>query len=283
MSLWHEQRNGSTSSHWDGGTQKPDFNTKRKKKMAEIYQSLSSDPTDVAALRHTAISEGGLLTNEIRQKVWPRLLNVNTSDPSPAPGKDLWNPQLHYYQGHQDIVVTFLLVVGEKLATSLVENLATHHLRDFMDSTMDSTKHILSYLIPIIDQRNPKLHDIMQSVEVGTIFAISWLFTSFGHILSDFRYVVQLYDFFLACHPLMSIYFAAMIVLYCEQEVLDCDCDMAWVHHPLSQIPQNLPYETPISRAGDLFVQFPPSDLTRDAAAKLREWQPLPSKTLRWY
>lgn len=39
------------------------------------------------------------------------------------------NPQLHYYQGYHDIVVTFLLVVGEKLTTSLVEKLSTHHLR----------------------------------------------------------------------------------------------------------------------------------------------------------
>ena len=39
------------------------------------------------------------------------------------------NPQLHYYQGYHDIVVTFLLVLGERLATSLVEKLSTHHLR----------------------------------------------------------------------------------------------------------------------------------------------------------
>ena len=54
--------------------------------MAEIYQALNSDPTDVAALRRMAISEGGLLTDEIRQKVWPKLLNVNTNDPSPVSG-----------------------------------------------------------------------------------------------------------------------------------------------------------------------------------------------------
>lgn len=33
-------------------------------------------PVDVAALRRMAISEGGLLTDEIRCQVWPRLLNV---------------------------------------------------------------------------------------------------------------------------------------------------------------------------------------------------------------
>ena len=34
--------------------------------------------------------------------------------------------------------------------------------RDFMDRTMDNTKHILNYLMPIIDQVNPELHDFMQ-------------------------------------------------------------------------------------------------------------------------
>ena len=34
--------------------------------------------------------------------------------------------------------------------------------RDFMDPTMDNTKHILNYLMPIIDQVNPELHDFMQ-------------------------------------------------------------------------------------------------------------------------
>jgi len=208
MALRSAQGDGPTSSRWDGGAEKTDFNAKRKKKVAEIHQALNSDPTDVAALRRMAISEGGLLTDEIRQKVWPKLLNVNTSDPPPMSGKNLRqgskdyqqvlldvrrslrrfppgmpekqreglqeelidiillilerNPQLHYYQGYHDIVVTFLLVVGDRLTPSLVEKLSTHHLRDFMDPTMDNTKHILNYLMPIIDQVNPELHDFMQ-------------------------------------------------------------------------------------------------------------------------
>lgn len=89
------------------------------------------------------------------------------------------NPQLHYYQGYQDIMVTFQLVVGERLATSLVEKLSTNHLRDFMDPTMDNTKHIQNHLMPITDQVNPELHDFMQSAEVGSIFALSWLITWF--------------------------------------------------------------------------------------------------------
>ncbi|XP_047438959.1 TBC1 domain family member 20 isoform X3 [Mugil cephalus] len=292
---------------------KQDSETRRKRKIADITQALSVSPVDVAALRRMAISEGGLLTDEIRCQVWPRLLNVpphlldqepetvereNNKDfnqvlldvqrslrrfPPGMPDEQREglqeelidiilrvlkrNPQLHYYQGYHDIVVTFLLVLGERLATALVEKLSTHHLRDFMDPTMDNTKHILNYLMPIIERVNPEVHDFMQQAEVGTVFALSWLITWFGHVLSDFRHVVRLYDFFLACHPLMPIYFAAVIVLYREEEVLECECDMAMVHHLLSQIPQDLPYETLISRAGDLFVQFPPSELAREAAS----------------
>lgn len=44
--------------------------------MNDIRQALSLSPVDVAALRRMAISEGGLLTDEIRCQVWPRLLNV---------------------------------------------------------------------------------------------------------------------------------------------------------------------------------------------------------------
>ncbi|CAN9511866.1 unnamed protein product [Ophioblennius macclurei] len=290
---------------------KQDWDSKKKRKIADITQALSVSPVDVAALRRMAISEGGLLTDEIRCQVWPKLLNVpqNVLDQDPEiverennkdynqvlldvqrslrrfpPGMPdeqreglqeelidiilrvlVRNPQLHYYQGYHDIVVTFLLVLGERLATALVEKLSTHHLRDFMDPTMDNTKHILNYLMPIIEKVNPEVHDFMQQAEVGTVFALSWLITWFGHVLSDFRHVVRLYDFFLACHPLMPIYFAAVIVLYREEEVLECECDMAMVHHLLSQIPQDLPYEMLISRAGDLFVQFPPSELAREA------------------
>ncbi|KAG8567288.1 hypothetical protein GDO81_013565 [Engystomops pustulosus] len=285
---------------------------RRRRKLCDIQRALAKDPPDVATLRRMAISEGGLLTDEIRCLVWPRLLNVSTEELPPPPGPELRvnnkdyeqvlldvrrslrrfppgmplkeredlqeqlidiilqvlarNPQLHYYQGYHDIVVTFLLVVGGPLATLLVDKLSTHHLRDFMDPSMDNTKHILNYLMPIIELVNPGLHDFMVRAEVGTIFALSWLITWFGHVLSDFRHVVRLYDFFLACHPLMPIYFAAVIVLHRESEVMECECDMASVHHLLSQIPQDLPYETLISKAGDLFVQFPPSELSREAA-----------------
>ncbi|XP_071386901.1 TBC1 domain family member 20 [Centroberyx affinis] len=296
-------------------TREPD--SWRKQKLAEIHQALNSDPVDIETLRTAAASKGGLLTDELRRKVWPKLLNINVYDLPHKPGRDVRenhkdynqvlldvrrsmkrfpkgmpateravlqeqlidiilevlkrSPQLHYYQGYHDVAVTLLLVVGERLAIAMLHTLSNHHLRDFMDPTMDSTKHILNYLMPILEQVDTELHDFMVRAEVGTIFALSWLITWFGHVLSEFRHTLRLYDFFLASHPLMPIYLAATIVLHRQKEVKETECDMAMVHHLLSRIPQDLPYELLIGRAQALFDQYPPSLLARRAALQSRK------------
>lgn len=288
----------------------------KKQKLLDIHQALNSDPVDIETLRQAAVSEGGLLTDDIRRKVWPKLLNINVYSLPAKPSKDVRedhkdyrqvvldvrrsmrrfpkgmrvderevlqeqlidiildvlrrNPQLHYYQGYHDIVVTFLLVLGERMTIAIMEKLSNHHLRDFMDPTMDSTKHILNYLMPLLERVDRELHDFMIRSEVGTIFALSWLITWYGYVLSDFRHVLRLYDFFLASHPLMAIYFAAVIVLYRQKEVKSSECDMASVHHLLSRMPQDLPYEDLIGRAQSLFSSCPPHQMSRSAALQSR-------------
>ncbi|XP_023272009.1 TBC1 domain family member 20-like isoform X1 [Seriola lalandi dorsalis] len=289
----------------------------RKQKLAEIHQALISDPVDIETLRRAAATKGGLLTDELRRKVWPKLLNINVYELPYKPGRDVrenhkdynqvlldvrrsmkrfpkgmpateravlqeqliniilevlkHNPQLHYYQGYHDVAVTLLLVVGERMAIAMLDTLSNYHLRDFMDPTMDSTKHILNYLMPILEQVDTELHDFMIRAEVGTIFALSWLITWYGHVLSEFRHTLRLYDFFLASHPLMPIYLAATIVLHREKDVKQTECDMAMVHHLLSRIPQDLPYELLIAQSQDLFNQYPPSLLAKRAALQSRK------------
>ncbi|XP_062986017.1 TBC1 domain family member 20-like isoform X1 [Elgaria multicarinata webbii] len=286
--------------------------SQKKQKRLLIHRALTRDPVDVESLRGAAFSQGGLLTDEVRRKVWPKLLGVNVYSLPPKPGRDVRqnhrdynqvlldvrrstrrfppgmheeqreilqeqligvilqvlraHPELHYYQGYHDIAVTLLLVSGERMSIALLERLSTLHLRDFMDPTMDSTKHILNYLMPILQRESPRLHDFMQRAEVGTIFALSWLITWYGHVLTNFHHILRLYDFFLASHPLMAVYFAAAIVLYREEEVLACDCDMPSIHQLLSRIPQDLPYETLVLRAHQLFQRLPHTELAKQAA-----------------
>ncbi|XP_067355398.1 TBC1 domain family member 20 isoform X2 [Channa argus] len=282
--LKRKKPHGAVAVNGNGSvTRVPDCG--RKQKLAVIHQALISDPVDIETLRRAAASKGGLLTDELRRKVWPKLLNINVYDLPHKPGMPATeravlqeqlidiileimkrNPQLHYYQGYHDVAVTLLLVVGERMTIAMLDTLSNYHLRDFMDPTMDSTKHILNYLMPILEQVDGELHDFMIRAEVGTIFALSWLITWYGHVLSDFKYTLRLYDFFLASHPLMPIYLAATIVLHRTKEVKQTECDMAMVHHLLSRIPQDLPYELLISQSQELFDQYPPSLLAKRAA-----------------
>uniref|UniRef100_A0A1A8P6K6 TBC1 domain family member 20 n=3 Tax=Nothobranchius TaxID=28779 RepID=A0A1A8P6K6_9TELE len=301
----------------ENGSVTTDADCGRKQKLAIIHQALIRDPVDIEILRNSSASKGGLLTDEMRRKVWPKLLNINVYNLPHKPGRDVRgnhkdynqvvldvrrsmkrfpkgmpaaeravlqeqlidiilevlkrNPQLHYYQGYHDVAVTLLLVVGERMAIAMLDTLSNFHLRDFMDPTMDSTKHILNYLMPILQQVDEELHDFMIRAEVGTIFALSWLITWYGHVLSEFKHTLRLYDFFLASHPLMPIYLAATIVLHRAKEVKQTECDMAMVHHLLSHIPQDLPYEVLISQAQALFSQYPPPLLAKQAALQSRK------------
>lgn len=45
--------------------------------MRKINDALDSDPVDVETLRELGISEYGYVTDDIRCRVWPKLLNVN--------------------------------------------------------------------------------------------------------------------------------------------------------------------------------------------------------------
>ncbi|XP_009889075.1 PREDICTED: TBC1 domain family member 20-like, partial [Charadrius vociferus] len=154
------------------------------------------------------------------------------------------HPQLHYYQGPRHPVWGAMM-------------------GDFMDPTMDSTKHILTSLMPLLQRESPRLHDFMQRAEGGTVFALSWLITWYGHVLTDFHHLLRLYDFFLASHPLMPVYFAAVVVLHREEEVLATPCDMPSVHQLLSRLPQDLPYEQLVLRAQELFQRHPHTRLAR--------------------
>ena len=92
-------------------------------------------------------------------------------------------------------------------------------LRPCLAAFRDRTSQ-LSGRYPIIRRRSPELHGHLVRAELGTIFALPWLITWFGHVLPQYSDVVRLYDFFLAGPPLMPVYLATAIVLYREQEIL---------------------------------------------------------------
>lgn len=297
-------------------------------KIRRITDALEADPVDVQTLKELALSPDGLITIDLRCKVWTKLLNVNAFELSKNCGarkKDktsemkqfhchkYWrqvnldvdrshrrfpaemrasrrrslqeqlvrvimrvlqrNQDLHYYQGYHDVAVTLLLVVGEDLATALLEQMSLHQLRDFMEGTMDKTNKMLAFLHPIISEADPELEDFLVRSEVGQVFALSWLITWYGHVLKDFTSIVRLYDFFLATNPLMPVYFGAALIIRRRGEVLSGECEMSYVHHLLSRVPEDLPdyIDELVTAAHKLFCKFPPEKLVGAVERYLKE------------
>ena len=271
------------------------------------------------ALKELAISDGGLVNDDARKKVWPRLLNIDMVETSVSitdeevkanknyhqvlmdvnrslkrfpPGiadddrPELQDqltrliirildkhPQLHYYQGYHDVAITFLLVVGEEMAFNILEKLSTGPwLREFMNPTMEKTTYLLNYMYPLIEQVDAELYGFLEESEVGTIFALPWLITWFGHVLPDYNDVVRLYDFFLAQPPMMAIYLATSIVLHKSDQLKQVECDMAMVHAKLSKIPlESPPFELLLRQASQLYRKFPPETIEADVESRMEK------------
>ena len=56
-------------------------------KLREVQEALERDPVDIGTIRKHAISNGGLVSNELRKKAWPKMLGVSVCDISPEGGK----------------------------------------------------------------------------------------------------------------------------------------------------------------------------------------------------
>ena len=183
------------------------------------------------------------------------------------------HPNLHYYQGYHDVAITFLLVLGEEMAFILLERLSVGPwLREFMNPTMEKTTHLLNYMYPLIQQVDQELYEFLEESEVGTIFALPWLITWFGHVLPDYNDVVRLYDFFLAQPPLMAVYLATCIVLHKSEDLKQVECDMAFVHATLSRIPlESPPFELLLKQAAQLYDKYPPECIEKRVEIRMEQ------------
>uniref|UniRef100_A0A1I8FIV3 Rab-GAP TBC domain-containing protein n=1 Tax=Macrostomum lignano TaxID=282301 RepID=A0A1I8FIV3_9PLAT len=160
------------------------------------------------------------------------------------------NSHLHYYQGYHDIVITFLLVLDSRHAYNVVEAVSKSHLREHLYPSM-------------ADPRGKRIADLIEKHEVPPAFSVAWVITWFGHVLDDLDAILRLYDFFLASHPLMPLYFSAALVLHKQDRLLSLppeDIDFAVLHSCLANIPNSgaIQLETVISEACRLFILHPP-------------------------
>ncbi|KAL1402103.1 hypothetical protein pipiens_000985 [Culex pipiens pipiens] len=137
-----------------------------------------------------------------------------------------------------------------------MEILSTNHLVECMQETMEPTQRRLMFIYPLVRKESAST--------VGTLFALPWYLTWFGHSLNSYRSVVRLYDYFLASEFLLPIYVTSAIVLYRQSEIFQEDCDMASLHCLLSQLPEDLPFEYLLKNAEELYRKYPPKMIEKD-------------------
>lgn len=106
---------------------------------------------------------------------------------------------------------------------------------------------------------------------VGTMFALPWFLTWFGHSLNQYRDVVRLYDFFLASPPLMPLYVTTALIIERRDEVFEAGCDMASIHCQLSRIPDNLNFENILCKASELYKKHPPEQVEKEVKIRVQK------------
>ncbi|KAK4320045.1 hypothetical protein Pmani_009066 [Petrolisthes manimaculis] len=75
----------------------------RQKKIEQIKGALSSNPLDLEALRELAISEGGLVKDEMRRRAWPRLMKKEQVEAAPKPLLEIVKNHKDYQQVVLDV------------------------------------------------------------------------------------------------------------------------------------------------------------------------------------
>jgi len=284
---------------------------REKESMIEELTEIE-DASDISLFKGLCFSRGGLLKDDLRLKVWPKILSSNgtlrkrrTENDIELiekhqyynqvvmdvrrilkrfpPGIDeaiqsdlqvkvthlivkvlIEHKELHYYQGFHDIAITLLLVLGEEMSFDILCCLAQSHFNLYMGPNMEPTMEILNLVYILIKIKNPPLYEYLMRAELGTIFCLPWTITWFGHVLNSYETVTRLFDVFICTHPWTSIYFSAVIVLHRAEEIFQTPCDMPLIHHMLSNVPEDLPFDSLLLETGKLMQAYPPNSIEKD-------------------
>mmetsp|Transcript_29273 Transcript_29273/g.69535 ORF Transcript_29273/g.69535 Transcript_29273/m.69535 type:complete len:401 (-) Transcript_29273:1078-2280(-) len=178
------------------------------------------------------------------------------------------NPDLHYYQGFNDVCSIAILVMGSvEQARPVAERLAKFHFREAMNTTLLAVQQALKIILRIVERRDKKLYLALEETGVEPIYAISWILTWFAHDLRSLPQIERVYDFFIATHPLMSLYLSASVLSFFREGIIAARGDYAIVHGLLQTLPSDLPLDRLIADAYRTFKLAPPHTVI--AAASL--------------
>ncbi|KAF2621919.1 hypothetical protein BU25DRAFT_353388 [Macroventuria anomochaeta] len=167
------------------------------------------------------------------------------------------HPALSYFQGYHDIVQVFYLVLGTHAAPQATARLSLLRIRDFMLSSLEPAIAQLELLRPLLHHADPVLYEHLP--KSSATFALAGTITMFAHNIEEYEDITRLFDFFLARHAVMPLYFFAAVVLSRREELLEIDReDEDILHVMLSKLPEPFDIEFHIARSIELYERLPP-------------------------
>ncbi|KYN01491.1 PREDICTED: TBC1 domain family member 20 [Cyphomyrmex costatus] len=173
--------------------------------------------------------------------------------------------QLNYYQGYNDVAATVLVVMGLQTGLYVLESISLEFLERFMEKTMEKVNQELFFIFALLERVHPTLLEHLENVELFPHFALAEYTTWYAHKFAENRKLLhRLFDFFLGSPPLLPLYLSTVIVAHRATEIFNTTPDMGHTHKVLCTLPDDLPFETLLVEAKNLYRQYPPESISND-------------------
>jgi len=150
----------------------------------------------------------------------------------------------------------------DALAFGILRKLAHEHLRDTLSPTLERIMKVMELVFPLLNKADAALYEMLQSCHLGSVFTLSWLLTWFSHNISAMSSISRIFDFLLAAHPAMGIYFCVGVIVQLKPYVMQLNAeDPVAVYHFFQKLPSRLDARPIILFSRALWNAYPPSKL----------------------
>lgn len=143
---------------------------------------------------------------------------------------------VYYYQGMHDVAAVLLFVLGERGAYLCLRQMVKAQLRDCTRAGMEPVMELLGLLLPVLEQCDPELAQVVEHMGLPPMYALPWLITLFAHNVASLAQLSRLFDLFLSSHPLMPLYASAVVMKGARNEIMRHCRDPNQVHSLLMRL-----------------------------------------------
>lgn len=186
------------------------------------------------------------------------------------------NPDLHYFQGFNQICTVFLVTAGMNIAYHMSEKSSLTLLKDtmrkgFEEGLIQQLKliyDILEVADPLVATKLKTLYSYDGEVEIPAI-AVPWVICWFSSTLSSWNEISRIFDFCIATHALAPIYLSAVVILWKKNELLCCEEN--YEVHQLFRDLDGIDVESLCCEAFRLMIRLTPSKLVLGHREKFKD------------